>query len=204
MATGEMVKCTEQECIDFVYKAMPSSLEFDDDGNMLEPGREGSGQQLADAFDYLELFGLLRESDYRFLGQRRLVDWSERPVGMPRIYIMDYLWIEDHRDDTIRQMLEMKGPLVARITSFPDFYYWSDEDEVFIGPEYEYEYFEDYSMHVVLIVGYGEQDETPYYIIKNSYRTDSGHKGYAKIHRRLIHNYEALYGPSDTYMIDPQ
>ncbi len=101
-----------------------------------------------------------------------------------RIFVENYTWISDGNINDIKDRLINVGPLVAYMDIYFDFYKrYPDKD---LWPDdvyYHTDIYQDYiGPHIVVIVGYNEEDpDNKYWICKNSWGQYWADDGYFKI-----------------------
>ena len=103
--------------------------------------------------------------------------------------VKSYKKITSQDEDEMKVALYEKGPLSAALFSFPLMFYSGgiyDPLFSFLCP--------DSVDHAVTIVGYGEEDNTPYWLVKNSWGEDWGEKGYFRIKMGICAIDAATYG----------
>jgi hypothetical protein len=145
---------------------------------------------IVDAAQYLMEFGVPDEGcypdphrpfDYYF---ESLPGWENRTVK-----ISEWSWI-DHNITTMKQALIDHGPLIICIHFWQDFFYY-------FGGVYKHHTGQPVGGHVVTIVGY--EDSKSCWIVKNSWGTKWGEKGYF----RMSYDADMLsgwYGPGSGVM----
>lgn len=137
------------------------------DGGALEP-----------TFDYIVNVGINSEEDYPYTASASKCKYNqEKSVGR----IKDYMSIDEGDEETMEYILNNVGPIAVGIDatqkSFADY-----RGGVYYEPKCKSDI--ESLNHAVLLVGYGvEPDGTKYWIIRNSYGTEWGDKGYGKIAR---------------------
>jgi len=91
-----------------------------------------------------------------------------------KYHFSDWSWIDDNEDAMVAG-LNTHGPLSVAL----DATYWSYySNGIYDGP------CSTTTMnHGVLLVGYGEEKDTKYWIVKNSWGADWGEKGYIRLIR---------------------
>ncbi len=88
-----------------------------------------------------------------------------------------YESLPDNKIETIKRTLMEKGPIVTGMAVYEDF-------KVYTGGIYSHSSGALLGYHAILMVGWGEHDGLGYWIIKNSWGTDWGEKGYFRINMR--------------------
>lgn len=78
--------------------------------------------------------------------------------------------------EEVQQTLVSKGPIVAAMPIYEDFYYYTGGIYRHVSGNFTGTY------HAVVIAGYGESGGVPYWIVKNSWDTDWGENGYFRIY----------------------
>lgn len=133
-----------------------------------------SGGYIGKASDYLRDLGLPAESCFPYVAKdsscsnacadyqtltSSIIGWRYTTSGSPTV-------------EAIKQALAAYGPLVATMSVYSDFYYYS-------GGVYSYTSGTLQGGHAVLIVGY--DDPGQYFIVKNSWGTNWGEGGFFRI-----------------------
>ncbi|KAM4846662.1 cathepsin F [Thomomys bottae] len=120
------------------------------------------------------LGGLETEDDYKYRGHRQACNFTAKAA---KVYINDS--VELSRDEQkLAAWLAKKGPISVAINAFGMQFYRRGIAHPLLplcSP-----WFID---HAVLIVGYGNRSETPFWAIKNSWGANWGEKGYYYLHR---------------------
>jgi len=127
------------------------------------------------AFAYLEKNGLESEDDYPYTGYDGTCAYSStKAVAL----VSNYTKLDSTDETEIQSYLYTQGPLAIAINADPFQYYSGgiiDEDESSCDPE---------SLnHGVVLVGWGTSSGTDYWIIRNSWGTSWGEKGYVRVAR---------------------
>nr|XP_020020438.1 cathepsin F isoform X2 [Castor canadensis] len=120
------------------------------------------------------LGGLETEDDYKYLGHMEACNFSEEKV---KVYINDSVDLSQN-EQKLAAWLAKKGPISVAINAFGMQFYRhgiARPLRPLCSP-----WFID---HAVLIVGYGNRSDIPFWAIKNSWGTDWGEEGYYYLHR---------------------
>ncbi|XP_072378111.1 cathepsin L-like proteinase [Diabrotica undecimpunctata] len=157
---GKSVSLSEQELLD-------CSTDY---GN----GDCEEGGLMTSAFEYIKDNGIESESSYPYKGIQGL---CQRRAGQSVIQIQGYKEIENN-DEALRQAVGTVGPISAAMYAEPiQFYFGGIFDNKACYND------ESYLDHGVLVVGYGEENNKPYWIVKNSWGQWWGEQGYFRIER---------------------
>jgi len=89
----------------------------------------------------------------------------------------------------IKQELYDNGPLSTGMRTFEDF-------SAYRGGVYQYAWGRETDPHAVIIVGYGVDGSTPYWLIRNSWGTQWGENGYFRIVMNSVNAPEGRAGAS--------
>ncbi|KAB0798068.1 hypothetical protein PPYR_05111 [Photinus pyralis] len=163
--TGQYTVLSAQNLIDCTMVAPFENAGCD--GGALEP-----------TFDYVVNVGINSEEDYPYTASISKCKYNqEKSVGR----INDYMSIDEGDEETMEYILNNVGPIAVGIDathkSFADY-----RGGVYYEPNCKSDI--ESLNHAVLLVGYGvEPDGTKYWLIRNSYGTEWGDKGYGKIAR---------------------
>jgi C1A family cysteine protease len=133
-----------------------------------------NGGLMESAFKYLETVGVVSEADYKYTGRDGTCSVSGKQV-VAKITGYHYAGTED--ETQIKQLLFENGPFAIAINATPlQFYFWG-----IFNPWLEFLCSPTSLNHGVLLVGYGVEGSTPYWIVKNSWGGSWGEKGYFRI-----------------------
>lgn len=120
------------------------------------------------------LGGLETEDDYSYSGHLQTCSFSADKV---KVYINDSVELS-HDEQELAAWLATNGPVSIAINAFGMQFYRhgvSHPLRLLCSP-----WFID---HAVLLVGYGNRSDVPFWAIKNSWGTDWGEEGYYYLHR---------------------
>ncbi|KAK1335593.1 hypothetical protein QTO34_003385 [Cnephaeus nilssonii] len=120
------------------------------------------------------LGGLETEDDYSYSGHLQTCSFSAEKV---KVYINDSVELS-HNEQELAAWLAKNGPISIAINAFGMQFYRhgiSHPLRPLCSP-----WFID---HAVLLVGYGNRSDVPFWAIKNSWGTDWGEEGYYYLHR---------------------
>ena len=123
-----------------------------------------TGWKVEPALQYCQDFGIGLEEDFPY-----------HPWDQDCVEISSVITIRDWRSyirDTPRKLAIAKGPVIAGMEVYEDFYYYK-------GGIYEQVDGDFLGLHAVAVVGYNDAQE--YWIIKNSWSTNWGERGFARI-----------------------
>jgi cathepsin F len=127
---------------------------------------------MQDAYDYLKTSSLETESNYPYVGVEGACKYNSS-LGL----IKDSGFTKVSRNETtIAGVLASVGPLAVGLNSGPLQFY----KRGILNPSICNPYHID---HAVLLVGYGTEDETPYWTLKNSWGPEWGENGYFRMIR---------------------
>jgi len=133
-----------------------------------------NGGLMETAFKYLETAGVVSEDDYEYTGRDGTCSVAGKKV-VAKVTGYHYAGTED--ETQIKQLLFENGPFAIAINATPlQFYFWG-----IFNPWFEFLCSPTELNHGVLLVGYGIEGSTPYWIVKNSWGASWGEKGYFRI-----------------------
>jgi C1A family cysteine protease len=134
-------------------------------------------------FDYIrDNGGISSEADYPFVGRSsqnssQNSSCQSSSFSKVSINITGYAAVPWRDEDILKQAIAKTGPIVASMNlSYESFMRYSS------GVFYQ-ENCEPQTNHVVLLIGYGEENGTAYWTIQNSYGESWGESGFMKISR---------------------
>lgn len=144
-------------------------------------GCEGGFPYLTDG-KYGQDFGLIEESCFPYEGR----DMPCKTNTCKRHYTRDYYYIGGYygacNEPLMREELVKNGPIAVSFEVYKDFLAYKGGIYHHTGIEDKFNPWE-ITNHVVLIVGYGEEDGTKYWVVKNSWGTEWGEQGFFRIRR---------------------
>jgi len=154
----QLVDC-ETDCMDFP-------------GTTTKVCDEGcKGGLMPNAFTYAIRVGMVSEEDYPYVGVDQTCKLDESKI---KYHFSKWAFIDDNEDAMVAG-LNTNGPLSIGV----DATYWS----FYSKGIYDSSCSSTRMNHGVLLVGYGEEDGVKYWIIKNSWNTTWGEKGYMRLIR---------------------
>jgi len=171
--TGNMPILSPQQIVD----CAPNPNECGGTG-----GCQGSIPELA--YAWIKDHGLALEQDYPYRGYNGQCSTSQTPA----VQVSDYVNVPSNNYTAVVDALNI-GPLAITVAAGPWMFY---DSGVFTGCSKSGSATE--LDHVVQLVGYGDDNGTPYWTIRNSWGTSWGEKGYIRIAR---HDDEAWCGTDD-------
>jgi len=131
-----------------------------------------NGGLMENAFKYVAEHGLALASDYRYTGKSGSCKQDHTKAA---IYVKGHHFAPDHDEENIKKMLVETGPLAIAINADKLQFYEGgiiDDDANDCDPQG--------LNHGVAIVGYGTENGQDYWIIRNSWGTNWGEKGYVR------------------------
>ncbi|XP_072101845.1 cathepsin F-like [Mobula birostris] len=150
----QLISLSEQELLDCGSK-----------GNNCKEGR------IDVAFEDVKKIGLVKEDDYPYEGK---VSTCHQRQKKTVVKIQNCIWLPEN-ERAMQQYVAFNGTISVLVTLLPIQQYkggimktCSEMNKTF---------------HAMLIVGYGIEDSTPYWIVKNSWGKDWGEEGYIRIYR---------------------
>ena len=138
-----------------------------------------NGGLMDNAFAYLEKTGIMAAKDYPYAGRDNKCVFDANKVALK---VTGYKFATGTSakavdENNLKQLLFENGPFAIAINASPlQFYLWG----VF-NPWFEFICNPKELNHGVLLVGYGVSGNTPYWIIKNSWGSGWGEKGFFRL-----------------------
>jgi cathepsin F len=133
-----------------------------------------NGGLMEDAFKYLNTSGVMTNQDYPYRGTDGQCRFDQSKVAAR---VSGFQFASSQDENEIKQFLFENGPLAIAINATPlQFYFWG-----IFNPWFEWICNPKELNHGVLLVGYGVSGSTPYWIVKNSWGSGWGEKGYFRI-----------------------
>ncbi len=122
--------------------------------------------------DIVDMEGLTAEKDYTYFARRGACSLEKPRVPGSSLYGYDFLRPENV--DALKRGVNKRPISIALAADSRDFMFYGGGilDNQSLSTEMN---------HAVLLVGYSEAEEVPYWIIKNSWGTDWGEDGYIRI-----------------------
>ena len=136
-------------------------------------------------FEWLKDYGGIESmADYPYKGRKQAckadkskLDPDVVVVGWEKLGDPDETWSPVDEDE-IKEYLYAKGPLAIALNADPLQFYWGgiiNKSKSQCDPE---------GMdHAVTLVGYGTENGTPYWLVRNSWGKDWGENGYFRMYR---------------------
>lgn len=137
-----------------------------------------NGGLMDQAFTYLENTGVMNSSDYSYTGRGQTCRFDQSKVVAR---VTGYKFASGEKEGTVdendlKQMLYENGPFAIAINANPLQFYFGG-----ILDPYTFLCNPKGLNHGVLLVGYGVENNKPYWIIKNSWGSSWGEKGFFRI-----------------------
>ncbi|KAL6538157.1 hypothetical protein OROGR_012145 [Orobanche gracilis] len=208
LSDGHAVKGSEQDFLDFLHHT-DFSFDYDDH---VKIDKCGISNSLENATDYVKYHGLLLDEDYEYQSicqDNGDPDWFYEKRPKTRKLYADFMHIEDDHtylvgDGKFGGFLRVQ-PVLACIRSTPSFQDYSNAHVgVYDHTKKEWEHIWQYDNvddkgfpdHVILLVGYGEENGVEYYIAKNCWGPDWGHDGFIKLKRTCVEGLGGFWYPT--------
>ncbi|XP_022645528.1 cathepsin L1-like [Varroa destructor] len=158
--TGDLLDLSERKIIDCTFRIR----------NYLNNGCKRGAEAIA--IHYVSGFGIRLESHYNSAHTKTHQECRKR--GGKRV---KYGYIRSKHEQTLAKTLVEYGPLtVALSANKRDFHFCSKG--LHESPECDQK-----ADHVILLIGYGTDKTHDYWLVKNSWGTDWGMKGFGKIYQ---------------------
>ncbi|XP_012851905.1 PREDICTED: cathepsin L-like [Erythranthe guttata] len=127
---------------------------------------------------YAKHKGVSLNSDYPYVGG---IQKNHQIPSGPKVRVHKVVAIDDFRRHKVKKIISKGHPVLAYMDVFESFL-------DFVGPEVYKENYGKYSgSHIVLIVGYGvDAQGYDYWIVQNTWGSDWGDKGFAKVRCGLV------------------
>lgn len=162
--TGKLVQFSRQNLLDCVYPERKNKCE---------------GGDMITALEYTLEHGIETELNYPFRGNHSICKIQNRESSFrPRLIALPMSTDEM----VLKRMVASYGPIAIRYFATNKFINY--DRSIF----YDESCTPEVSNHVMMIVGYGTENGTDYWLVKNSWGTTWGLKGFAKIARNRENN----------------
>ena len=132
-----------------------------------------SGGYISTAFDYARIYGLSLEAKYPYYGIKKNCVFKST---MSAVKVKSYAFAATEDEEKIKNILFTNGPLTIAINANPLQYYVSgilDLSALECDP--------NLLNHAINLVGYGIVNGAKYWIVRNSWGTTWGEKGYFRL-----------------------
>ncbi|GIZ03445.1 cathepsin L [Caerostris extrusa] len=140
-------------------------------------GNQGcEGGWMDQGFDYIKKNkGIDTEESYPYTAQDGTCHFKKADVGAT---VTGYVDIPTGDEEALKQAVATIGPISVAIDAAHESFQ-TYQDGIYVEPECT----TDQLDHAVLAVGYGTEDGSDYWLVKNSWGTTWGIKGYIKMAR---------------------
>jgi len=166
LSKGKLIDLSEQNLVDCDEECQ----DFPDWGYICDEGCDGGMEP--NAFQWvIKNGGINTLEDYPYEGRDGKCRFNKTSaIGG----FTNWTYVEVKHEDDLRQYLYDHGPVSVGVHADEWFYYSGGVFDSSCQTEND---------HAVLLVGWGEKNDTPYWIIKNSWGTDWGIDGYIHLIR---------------------
>ncbi|UYV63837.1 hypothetical protein LAZ67_2005786 [Cordylochernes scorpioides] len=148
------------------------------------------GGLMDSAYDYIKEAGGIESSDDYSYWSMHL--WCRHKKRLDVAHVKGYTWIPEGDEEALKKAVATIGPIAVALNAKMELQYY--RSGVYSSSHCPGD--RESLNHGVLIVGYGEENGVPYWLIKNSWGKWWGQRGYMKLKRNVnmcgIANY-ALY-----------
>ncbi|KAA0200003.1 Secreted cathepsin L 1 [Fasciolopsis buskii] len=138
-------------------------------------GNNGCGGGLMEnAYIYLKQFGLETESEYPYTAQEGQCKYNK---SLGKVEVTGFYTVHTGKEDTLKRMIAEQGPAAVALDVERDFMMYKKG-------VYQSRYCSPFRLnHGVLAVGYGAENGTDFWIVKNSWGSWWGDHGYIRLAR---------------------
>ncbi|CAL1272227.1 unnamed protein product [Larinioides sclopetarius] len=159
--TGDLVSLSEQNLVDC---------------SRAEGNQGCNGGWMDQAFDYIKKNkGIDTEDSYPYTAQDGNCHFKTPSIGAT---VTGYIDIPTGQEDALKKAVATVGPISVAIDATHQSFQ-SYRDGIYDEPQCTTTQLD----HAVLVIGYGSEDGTDYWLVKNSWGTSWGSKGYIKMSR---------------------
>lgn len=131
------------------------------------------GGVMTKAYKYLQTSGLMTSADYPYQAKDKLTCRYKEEKAVIKVKSWG---IAEKNEEKIKALLVEKGPLSGAVNALPLTFYSSG----IFDPWFDFLCPSSVN-HAITIVGYGKEDGTEYWIIKNSWGKKWGENGYFRL-----------------------
>ncbi|XP_078523034.1 cathepsin S-like [Lissotriton helveticus] len=124
------------------------------------------------ALEYISENGIMKSEDYKYVERAEKCAYKQKEtikLNMSKFYVLP-------EESNIAAAVAFEGPVTVGFAVTEDFQLFSGEG-IYDGDCAEE------ANHAIIIIGYGTDDGEDYWIIKNSWGTEWGENGFAKVKR---------------------
>jgi cathepsin L len=170
---GELIELSEQQIVDCAWVTWGGS-----GGNS---GCDGGFAAPAMQF-IIDNGGIALEESYPYLMQDH---WCNKKDTSSGVKLIGYVNVTQFSEEALMDAVANHGPVAIAIdASHPEFTFYTNG--IYYQPNCSY--LPDDLDHEVLVVGYGTENGMDYWLVKNSWSTHWGDKGYIKMARNKNNN----------------